>query len=159
MKYIGGPGYYIATLELTRRNLEILLAKLDDPASARTIIDINNQIAVKAVENEAHYTDREPGEMFMPSASVTRVNVVTPGLGLVEEYWAGSWETHVLDEGRTLSLIGKGDGSAAKAQRDAALAILIATDMKRISESVRIGEEQLASGETPKTLDEMLDEL
>lgn len=71
MKYIprqdGAP---IATIELSRRNLEVLLAKLDDPASARTIIDGQGHIAVKAVENEEHYTDRAPGLMYMPTTGV-----------------------------------------------------------------------------------------
>jgi hypothetical protein len=52
-------------VELTRRNLEVLLAKLDDETSARTIIksDKAGMITVRAVENEAHYSDREPGPM------------------------------------------------------------------------------------------------
>jgi hypothetical protein len=52
-------------LELTRRNLTILLAKLDDPLSAAAIF--NGQIYVKAVEDEEHYADREPGIIYMPS--------------------------------------------------------------------------------------------
>ena len=36
MKFIDGE---IPVLELTRRNLETLLAKLDDPLSARTLLD------------------------------------------------------------------------------------------------------------------------
>jgi hypothetical protein len=54
------------TLELTRRNLEVLLAKLDDPLSARTLLDPDGCIYVRAVENEVHYADRPPGEMYMP---------------------------------------------------------------------------------------------
>lgn len=62
MKYIETPGSYgLPTLELTRRNLETLLAKLGDPNSARTLLDGENNIAVTAVENEAHYADRAPG--------------------------------------------------------------------------------------------------
>ena len=34
MRYVGGR---IPTIELTRRNLEVLLLKLDDPLSARTL--------------------------------------------------------------------------------------------------------------------------
>lgn len=67
MKYIPGD---IPTVELTRRNLEVLLQKLDDPLSNRTIIDGDNRIYVRAVENDAHYSDREPGEMYMPTAGV-----------------------------------------------------------------------------------------
>lgn len=58
-------------IELTRRNLEVLLAKLDDPLSARTLVDPDWQISVHAVENEEHYASREPGEMFMPSTGET----------------------------------------------------------------------------------------
>jgi hypothetical protein len=52
-------------LELTRRNLEVLLAKLDDPDSVRTLIDSTGAIAVRAVENEKHYAEREPGPMLV----------------------------------------------------------------------------------------------
>jgi len=61
MKYIVGKGREMPTLELTRRNLETLLEKLDDPHSVRTLIDPYGEIAVKAVENEEHYADRAPG--------------------------------------------------------------------------------------------------
>jgi hypothetical protein len=63
MKYIEE---YNATpvLELTRRNLEGLLAKLDDPDSARTLMDPDFKIYVKAVEDEEHYADRPEGLMF-----------------------------------------------------------------------------------------------
>jgi hypothetical protein len=55
----------LPTLELTRRNLEILLAKLDDPESARTIIGPENNFMVRAVENEAHYANRPAGPMLV----------------------------------------------------------------------------------------------
>lgn len=55
-------------LELTRRNLETLLAKLDDPNSKRTLIDPSNHIAVVAVENDEHYSDRAPGGVYMPTS-------------------------------------------------------------------------------------------
>jgi hypothetical protein len=58
-------------LELTRRNLETLLAKLDDPASVRTLADGETGFAVVAVENEAHYANREPGPIYMPSSGTT----------------------------------------------------------------------------------------
>ena len=62
MKYIATRGpYQLPTLELTRRNLETLLAKLDDPNSARTLLDDGHNIAVKAVENDEHYKTRAPG--------------------------------------------------------------------------------------------------
>jgi len=54
-------------LQLTRRNLETLLAKLDDPASNRTLIDPDNQILVMAVEDDEHYKTRAPGSVYMPS--------------------------------------------------------------------------------------------
>jgi hypothetical protein len=71
MKYIeaADPKSYdcLPTVELTRRNLETLLAKLDDERSQRTLVDGQDHIAVRAVENEAHYSDRPPGTVFMPS--------------------------------------------------------------------------------------------
>jgi hypothetical protein len=83
MKYVeAGPGF-APRLELTRRNLEVLLAKLDDPLSERTLLDPDgviyvtavendaNGIYVTAVENDAHYSDRAPGPMYMPSTGET----------------------------------------------------------------------------------------
>jgi hypothetical protein len=64
MKYVDGDP---PTLELTRRNLTTLLAKLDDPLSARTLRDGEGLIAVKAVEDDEHYKTRPPGEIYMPS--------------------------------------------------------------------------------------------
>ncbi len=55
----------IPVLELTRRNLEVLLAKLDMPESARTLIDSESAIAVRAVENSAHYGKRPAGPMLV----------------------------------------------------------------------------------------------
>jgi hypothetical protein len=58
------------TIELTRRNLLALLAKLDGhpPNSACTIcspITIGvPSWCVRAVENDAHYSDRPPGPMI-----------------------------------------------------------------------------------------------
>ncbi len=62
MKYIDDEGG-LPTLELTRRNLETLLEKMDDPRSARTLIDSQRRIAVRAVENDEHYAaeNRTPG--------------------------------------------------------------------------------------------------
>ncbi|WNM73881.1 hypothetical protein SEA_HOLT_51 [Mycobacterium Phage Holt] len=66
MKYIenslGKP-----ILELTRRNLETLLRKLDDPLSARTLLCPGGNIYVRAVEDDDHYAEREPGRIYMPS--------------------------------------------------------------------------------------------
>lgn len=58
-------------IELTRRNLEILLAKLDDPASACTIAEGTTGFRVTAIENDAHYADRSPGAMYMPTTGET----------------------------------------------------------------------------------------
>lgn len=54
----------IRVLELTRRNLETLLEKLDDPNSHCTLIDPDGQIAVRAVENDEHYKTRSPGVTY-----------------------------------------------------------------------------------------------
>lgn len=57
----------LPTVELTRRNLTILLAKLDDPLSMATLVDGQDKIAVRAVEDSKHYTDRAAGTMLMPT--------------------------------------------------------------------------------------------
>jgi hypothetical protein len=49
MKYLDGNGA-LPIMELTRRNLETLLRKLDDPLSARGLIDPDDRILVRAVE-------------------------------------------------------------------------------------------------------------
>ena len=51
----------IDVLELTRKNLETLLAKLDRPGSSRMLINGDYDIAVRAVEDEEHYADRPAG--------------------------------------------------------------------------------------------------
>lgn len=48
-------------IELTERNLLSLLEKLTDPNSARTLVDPDWRIAVKAVPDEEHYTGRAAG--------------------------------------------------------------------------------------------------
>jgi hypothetical protein len=65
MKYLERGDLQIPTVELTRRNLRALLAKLDGnpPDSMCTIVDPYDQIAVKAVEDSEHYADRSPGPM------------------------------------------------------------------------------------------------
>jgi len=67
VKFIDGWNT-LPTLELTRRNLETLLAKLDDPNSERVLIDGDQRIAVKAVENDEHYKTRQPGPVYMPTS-------------------------------------------------------------------------------------------
>lgn len=54
-------------LELTRRNLETLLAKLGDPLSLKMLMDPDGILIVKAVEDSEHYSNRKPGEVYMPS--------------------------------------------------------------------------------------------
>lgn len=96
MKFIPAEdGQVLHRLELSRRNLEILLAKLDDPMSKRQLVDPDWHIIVAAtedavetdkgyfvpghgqcvevvpVENEVHYADRAPGAMYMPSTKET----------------------------------------------------------------------------------------
>lgn len=60
-------------LELTRRNLTVLLAKLDDPISVRTLAKVSKHgyVEVVAVEDAAHYGDREPGFVYMPTSGET----------------------------------------------------------------------------------------
>jgi len=69
VKFIDGE---IPVLELTRRNLETLLAKLDDPLSARTLLDPDWKILAKAVEDGEHYSDRPPGVVYMPTSGEYR---------------------------------------------------------------------------------------
>lgn len=70
MKAIRREGLVLG-LELTRRNLETLLAKLDDPLSARTLLEGETGFAVTAVENDEHYANRAPGTVYMPSSGET----------------------------------------------------------------------------------------
>lgn len=73
MKYIDDSSYGdFPTMELTRRDLQALLDKLDDPLSNRTLIDGDRRVAVTAVEDAEHYSDRLPGEVYMPSAGECR---------------------------------------------------------------------------------------
>ena len=69
MRYIDNEGDF-PIVELTRRNLVALLAKLDGhpPDSARTLIDPEDRIAVRAVEDAAHYADRMPGPLHEDTA-------------------------------------------------------------------------------------------
>lgn len=63
MKFIdGGQGMH--TIELTERNLRTLLEKLTDPDSARTLVDPDGVIFVKAVPDEEHYATRAPGVTY-----------------------------------------------------------------------------------------------
>lgn len=83
-------GNDIVGIELTRRNLETLLLKLDREDSARTIakLAINphrtraHDVYVTAVENEAHYEaeGRPAGEMH--PAEEMRITRPTTGVAL-----------------------------------------------------------------------------
>lgn len=46
-----------SVVELTRRNLRALLAKLDDPLSARALVDPDDKILVRAVESSVDRGD------------------------------------------------------------------------------------------------------
>lgn len=52
-------------VELTRRNLKALLAKLDGnpPGSACTLVDQSGTFYVKSVEDSEHYGARQPGAL------------------------------------------------------------------------------------------------
>ena len=65
MKVIQGGSGIVYGVELTRRNLLILLSKLDRSDSAKTIMTImtGGSFFVRAVEDDAHYADRTPGPM------------------------------------------------------------------------------------------------
>lgn len=64
----------LPTLELTRRNLTALLAKLDGHPSGSTctLVDPDNQVAVRAVEDVEHYSNRPPGPMVEETESHLR---------------------------------------------------------------------------------------
>ncbi len=72
MRYIPKTETGVPLLELSRRNLQALLDKLDDPKSARMLVDPDRLIAVVAVEDDEHYSDRAPGVVFMPSSGEIR---------------------------------------------------------------------------------------
>lgn len=64
----------VIQVELTRRNLETLLAKLDDPTSMKTIYktadDGQGTVFVSAVENEKHYSDRPAGPVLIDGVMI-----------------------------------------------------------------------------------------
>lgn len=71
MKFTPGDETRPHVVELTRRNLLALLAKLDDPRSQRTLVDGCGGVAVVAVEDADHYADRAPGQVYMPGTGET----------------------------------------------------------------------------------------
>jgi hypothetical protein len=56
----------LPVVELTRRNLQVLLAKLDDPLSARGLIDPDDKLLVRAVQ-----TTEERGDTASQAAAAT----------------------------------------------------------------------------------------
>lgn len=69
MRWIDESTYGVPVVELTRRNLTVLLEKLDNPASEATIMDGGHNVAVRAVEDAEHYSDRPAGAMYMPDVN------------------------------------------------------------------------------------------
>lgn len=62
MKYIPAISGAPPILELTRRNLERLIVDLDFPSDkVHFLLSPGSHIMVCAVEDEDHYSDREPG--------------------------------------------------------------------------------------------------
>lgn len=93
------------TLELTRRNLAALLAKLDDPASARTLMSPGLPgepvILVTAVEDAVHYGDRQAGDVVMPTAGVVWAQPAVAGhgtrlAGLLEDLEAQRYQPDIV---------------------------------------------------------------
>ena len=84
MKYISTGDTGLPTVELTRRNLVGLLAKLDGnpPGSACTLIDPDRVVAVKAVEDAEHYAaeGRAPGPMHEATEAVAKGGYFLPPL-------------------------------------------------------------------------------
>ncbi len=64
--------------------------------------------------------------------ALTRIDIVQNG---VKEYWADEWHMYLQDEGQTLKLVAKGDGSAPKEARDEALAKFFAEHLSRLPQS------------------------
>ena len=62
MRVIQGGSGIVYGVELTRRNLVVLLSKLDRSDSAKTLMT-GGSFFVRAVEDDAHYADRTPGPM------------------------------------------------------------------------------------------------
>lgn len=92
-------------LELTRRNLVALLAKLDDPLSVRTLrspgMPDEPEILVTAVEDAAHYGDRPAGDIYMPDAGVYWAQPAVAGYGrrlveLLADLEAQRWRPEVV---------------------------------------------------------------
>lgn len=65
-------GEQLHLLELTRRNVQTLLDKLDDPKSNRALVDPDGQIVLRVVEDDEHYSLRPAGAVYMPSTGEYR---------------------------------------------------------------------------------------
>ncbi|WP_396911360.1 hypothetical protein [Mycolicibacterium sp.] len=70
----GGPAAQAAlaaegVVELTRDELQVLVAALDNPpASTAERSVVQGAITVRAVDDDAHYRNRVPGAVWMPSS-------------------------------------------------------------------------------------------
>jgi hypothetical protein len=117
MKFVpAGEGRKLHRLELSRRNLEILLKKLDDPLSGVGLVDPDNRIIVGAVEthdcleivpveNETHYSDRAPGAMYMPSTGRDAVNTAEWRLEAIRTAIGDVLDKPEADDPGTLAII------------------------------------------------------
>ena len=64
MKFVpAAEGQVLHRLELTRRNLEVLLAKLDDPLSQRQLLDPDLYVVVAAKEDHVPHEGCDVGEL------------------------------------------------------------------------------------------------
>lgn len=70
MKVIRDHNGNVYEVELTRRNLQALLDKLDDPLSACALE--KDGVIVHSVEDAEHYADCAPGPVYMPTTGETR---------------------------------------------------------------------------------------
>jgi len=63
--------------------------------------------------------DQQPDPTARPAGlpeTITRVDIVRRGAGAAEHFAQG-WDVHLLDDGRTLRLIARGDQAQAEAAR------------------------------------------
>jgi hypothetical protein len=84
-----------------------------------------------------------------PLGPVTRIHIVTPDGS--KEYWADSWQISRQDGGRTLKIFATGDGSQARADRNAALAQFIADNPVGIPDGVPPATPDEARWQPPET--------
>ena len=69
---------YEVTVEFTRRNLQAMLDKLDDPNSACTLTKQSDDLTspwvviMRGVEDNEHYANRPAGAVYMPTTGEWR---------------------------------------------------------------------------------------